>query len=296
MTSYSTSERKQLAATLSCSPRDLNKTLTAYTDAASEEYVRMILGQRVLTRGQDIREYRLCLMITHVFGGRLPSEQRISALFQTTSTQSRALLRAVMSKYQYELQDAIRGSLRDELHTAKQPDSGWIGDAVHGLPPPHREETSVTKTAPDYADFTNTKTVLTSENTQHIGIIRKSEYNGLCRRRHNPFHVVALGTAALEKVRRQVWQELRHLPDKDAARRFKGARWALLKNPGDLTDQQSATLRKLRRKGGELWRAYGVCVSLTSMPPPTEPACTCQPASVKLRFPRCGCTCGSAQS
>ena len=29
-----------------------------------------------------------------------------------------------------------------------------------------------------------------------------------------------------------------------------------LKNPGDLTDQQAVTLRKLKRKGGELWRAY----------------------------------------
>jgi hypothetical protein len=55
-----------------------------------------------------------------VFGGRLPSEQQISDLFQTTTTQSRALLRAVMSKYQYELQDAIRASLRDELHRATQ--------------------------------------------------------------------------------------------------------------------------------------------------------------------------------
>jgi hypothetical protein len=40
-----------------------------------------------------------------------------------------------------------------------------------------------------------------------------------------------LATKALEKVRRQVWQELRQLPDKDVARRFKGARWALQKNP-----------------------------------------------------------------
>lgn len=73
---------------------------------------------------------------------------------------------------------------------------------------------------------------------------------------YDPFHAVALATAALEKVRRAVWQELRQLPDKDAARRFKGARWALLKNPGDLTDEQAVTLRKLKRKGGELWRAY----------------------------------------
>jgi hypothetical protein len=117
---YTKEERRQLAAALDCNLSDLNAVLKKYAQAATEEYLRMILGQRVLTRGQDIREYRLSLLITHVFGGRLPTEQQISALFQTTTTQSRALLRAVMSKYQYELQDAIRGSLRDELHTAKQ--------------------------------------------------------------------------------------------------------------------------------------------------------------------------------
>jgi transposase len=75
---------------------------------------------------------------------------------------------------------------------------------------------------------------------------------------YDPYHVVALGTAALEKVRRAVWQELRQLPDKDAARRFKGARWALLKDPGDLTNEQAVTLPRLKRKGGDLWRAYAL--------------------------------------
>jgi transposase len=75
---------------------------------------------------------------------------------------------------------------------------------------------------------------------------------------YDPFHVVQLVTTALDKVRREVWQELRKLPDKDAARRFKGARWALLKNPPDLTDEQAATLRKLKRRGGDLWRAYAL--------------------------------------
>jgi len=75
---------------------------------------------------------------------------------------------------------------------------------------------------------------------------------------YDPFHVVQLVTTALDKVRREVWQELRKLPDQDAARRFKGARWALLKNPPDLTDDQAATLRKLKRRGGDLWRAYAL--------------------------------------
>jgi transposase len=73
---------------------------------------------------------------------------------------------------------------------------------------------------------------------------------------YDPFHVVKLVTDALDKVRRGVWQDLRRLPDQDAARRFKGARWALLKNPADLNDDQAATLRKLKRRGGDLWRAY----------------------------------------
>jgi transposase len=50
------------------------------------------------------------------------------------------------------------------------------------------------------------------------------------------FHVVKLVTDALDKVRREVWQDLRRLPDQDAVRHFKGARWALLKYPVDLND------------------------------------------------------------
>jgi transposase len=72
----------------------------------------------------------------------------------------------------------------------------------------------------------------------------------------DPFHVVKLGTDALNAVRRDLWQQLRRLPDPDIARKFKGARWALLKNPEDLTARQAATLTAIRRHGGTLWRAY----------------------------------------
>jgi hypothetical protein len=47
----------------------------------------------------------------------------------------------------------------------------------------------------------------------------------------DPFHAVQLVTDALDMVRRAAWNELRQLPDQDAAKRFKGARWALLKRP-----------------------------------------------------------------
>ena len=65
------------------------------------------------------------------------------------------------------------------------------------------------------------------------------------------YHVVQLATKALDEVRREHWNELRSTGETDAAKQFKHDRWALLKNPEDLSDRQAATLQALRAAGGE---------------------------------------------
>jgi transposase len=72
----------------------------------------------------------------------------------------------------------------------------------------------------------------------------------------DPFHAVKLVTDALDVERRKAWNELRAAGDPAGAKKFKGARWALLKNPDNLTEDQAVTLRRLRRRGGDVWRAY----------------------------------------
>jgi len=72
----------------------------------------------------------------------------------------------------------------------------------------------------------------------------------------DPFHLVKLVGDALDEVRRDLWNQLRRLPGERWARDFKGARWALLKNPEDLTDTQAAQLARIRRNRGGMWRAY----------------------------------------
>ncbi|MGP0038607.1 MAG: transposase [Solirubrobacteraceae bacterium] len=72
----------------------------------------------------------------------------------------------------------------------------------------------------------------------------------------DPYHVVQLANQALDEVRRAYWNELRSLADQDAAKRFKDARWSLLKKPDKLTETQAATLARLKAAGGEVWRAY----------------------------------------
>jgi transposase len=72
----------------------------------------------------------------------------------------------------------------------------------------------------------------------------------------DPFHLVQLANQALDEVRRDYWNELRRLGDQQAARRFKDARWALLKRPENLTEKQAQTHRQLKKAGGDVWRAY----------------------------------------
>ena len=72
----------------------------------------------------------------------------------------------------------------------------------------------------------------------------------------DPYHVVQLANKALDEVRRAYWNELRQLGDQQAAKRFKDARWSLLKAPAKLTDKQAVTLRRLKAAGGEVWRGY----------------------------------------
>lgn len=122
-------EREQLRRALKrtdaeLTDAELDVELAKYATAARDEYLGMMLGQRVFTRGQDIREYRLFLIIEFVYDGELPSERAISNLFQTSATQSRSMLRAVLSKYQYLLRPGLEKTLRQTLGSAKQEGEG----------------------------------------------------------------------------------------------------------------------------------------------------------------------------
>jgi transposase len=89
------------------------------------------------------------------------------------------------------------------------------------------------------------------------------------------FHVVAWATDALDQVRRQAWNEARALartepkrkpgrqpadaparPGHERTRRLKNARWALWKNPANLTEHQADKLAWIAKTDPRLHRAY----------------------------------------
>ena len=83
----------------------------------------------------------------------------------------------------------------------------------------------------------------------------------------DPFHVVKWATEALDEVRRQAWNDARRSGQTRGkgygnrvatgdARRFKGARYALWKNPDNLTDRQRDKLAWIAKTDPRLYRAY----------------------------------------
>jgi transposase len=72
----------------------------------------------------------------------------------------------------------------------------------------------------------------------------------------DPFHVVMLATDALDEIRREVWNQARQAGQTALAKDLKGARFALWKNPENLTDRQAAKLSDIQRTNARLYRAY----------------------------------------
>jgi transposase len=86
----------------------------------------------------------------------------------------------------------------------------------------------------------------------------------------DPFHVVAWATEALDEVRRSAWNTARRVAGAtrragggrhlargtEVSRKLKGARYALWKNPENLTDRQRAKLIWIAKTEPSLHRAY----------------------------------------
>jgi transposase len=86
----------------------------------------------------------------------------------------------------------------------------------------------------------------------------------------DPFHLVALANEAINQARRWAWNEERRVAPKklrgrprldetrprDHARWTKHTRWALLKDPANLSGEQLSVLHELRRNNSVLYRSW----------------------------------------
>jgi transposase len=87
----------------------------------------------------------------------------------------------------------------------------------------------------------------------HAAVVARAPQATICL---DAFHVVAWATNALDEVRRNLGADLRRAGAHDMAAGLKGTRWALLKNPSDLTTLQRTTMAALAKTNSPVYRAY----------------------------------------
>lgn len=114
----SDADAQTLADVLNCEVDDLDEHFSGFAQAAADEYVQMLLGKNAFKRANDFLEFRIYLLVGYVLNGRLPDEAMVSRYFQLSSTEARARLKSVTSKYQRGLERQIKHSVRDILEDA----------------------------------------------------------------------------------------------------------------------------------------------------------------------------------
>lgn len=83
--------------------------------AALTEYKEMFLGMSLPSRADEIRQHRLFYLIENYYVDRIPSESEVSSMFQLTQTRSKSLIRAVMTRFHYQLESQILDTLKKEI-------------------------------------------------------------------------------------------------------------------------------------------------------------------------------------
>lgn len=102
--------------------------------------------------------------------------------------------------------------------------------------------------------------VVTADGARWIAELAES-YCPNAERVMDPFHVVSWMTDVVDELRKQAWRRARAAERRGelaagGAKAVKGSRYALLKNPEDLTEAQGESLERVAREDKPLYRAY----------------------------------------
>jgi len=170
-------EEAEISAILGCDVTDLANRLSAYSGASLNEYLAMFRGQKVFKRGSDMLEYRLFLLIETAFNGVILDERTVSSLFQTTLTESRSLIRAVISKYQYQLRTYVDRTISAYLTAAIR--TNITGDYTVVI----NSQNMVDELNKALADINgNLSPVMKKKGSVSTFEIRPASYNSLCKK------------------------------------------------------------------------------------------------------------------
>lgn len=116
----------QLKTSLGISDEEeVNNRVAKLAEAATFEYVEMLVGSGMPNRADETKQDRLFYVIKKVFTPNLPTEDEVSIMFQLTKTYSRTLLRNTLSRYRTKLGKELNHTLEEIFRRAEKIDGSW---------------------------------------------------------------------------------------------------------------------------------------------------------------------------
>ncbi len=101
---------------------DLHDALSRIALTSFMEYFKMLSGETMPSKADEVRQLRLFLLSQYYKSGDLPSIQEIVAMFHITNMQANTLLSNVISRYHLEIRENLKKSIRNILSAASTND------------------------------------------------------------------------------------------------------------------------------------------------------------------------------
>jgi hypothetical protein len=94
---------------------DFEMVLGKLSKTALMEYLKMITGNGLPTKAEEVKQERFLFLLEYYFQGKLPNENQLSSIFQITQSQSKTLLRNTKSRYRTKISNHIKKSLIETI-------------------------------------------------------------------------------------------------------------------------------------------------------------------------------------
>ncbi len=92
-----------------------NEVLKYIMEAAKEEYIAQFLDDGNKNSVGEIRQFRLFLLVKHVFKGKIPSEIEVASIFKIPQTSAKTLIKNMKFRYQFEMEKYFKDTVKDIL-------------------------------------------------------------------------------------------------------------------------------------------------------------------------------------
>jgi hypothetical protein len=103
-----------------------NDTLNRIAHASFMEYFKMLSGETMPSKADEVKQLRLLMLSAYYANGILLSVQQISSMFHMTEVSANTLLNNTISRYRKDIEGNLRTTIKNILSSASVSDGKRI--------------------------------------------------------------------------------------------------------------------------------------------------------------------------